>query len=143
MANTLKVEWGPGLQSLLNKLKGRPLAMRQAVAPALMMEGETIISLAKPLTPVDHGFLVASGHVQLPITEGDSVSITFGFGGVAGSGNQGGSNSSDVGYAAAVHERLDLNHPHGQAKFLEQPLNERKSSMSDRLAGRIQERLPQ
>ncbi len=140
--DTLKVTWDAGLQKLLSKLANRPGDMLKAVAPALFMEGEEIIAASKPLTPVLHGFLVSSGHVNLPEINGNSVSVEFGFGGVAGSGNQGETNSSVVGYAVPVHEDLTKHHPVGGAKFLEIPLNERKSSMSERLAGRIQERLP-
>lgn len=143
MSDSLKVTWGPGLQDLLTKLKNRPEAMKQAVAPALYMEGEETIADAKPVTPVLHGFLVNSGHVNLPEISEDSISVEFGFGGVAGSGNQGGStNEEDVGYAVFVHENLTAHHDVGGAKFLENPLNARLASMSDRLAGRIQERLP-
>ena len=142
MASPIKVQWGDGLQTLLAKLKNRPEAMRKAVAPAAFMEAEETMAASKPLVPVDHGFLVGSGHVQLPVFDGDSVSVGFGYGGVAGSGNQGETNAEDVGYAVYVHEDLTKHHPHGQAKYLEQPLNERKSDMSDRLAARIEERLP-
>ena len=143
MSNSMKVEWGPGLQKLLAKLKGRPDAMRKAVGPALFMEAEETMADSKPLVPVLHGFLVGSGHAQLPVMDGDAISVTFGYGGVAGSGNLGGSNEQDCGYAVPVHEDMTKYHPTGQAKYLEVPLNYRKEGMSDRLAGRIQERLPQ
>jgi hypothetical protein len=144
MAGSTKfgVVWGDGLQIPLNKLKNRPEAMRRAIAPAVYMEAEETMSASKPRVPVDHGNLVNSGHVQNPQFEGDSVSVEFGYGGVAGSGNQGETNVLDVGYAVPVHENLEKHHPHGQAKYLEQPLRERESGMSERLAGRIQERLP-
>lgn len=32
-------------------------------------------------------------------------------------------------YALYVHERLDLHHPHGQAKFLEQPAREKRAEI--------------
>ena len=143
MADTVKVTWGPGLQALMEKFQERPEAMRKAMGTAAYMEGEETISDAKPLVPVLHGGLVNSGFCGLPESQGDVVSVTFGFGGVAGSGNQGGvTNEGDVGYAIYVHEDMTKHHPHGQAKFLEDPLNARKSDMSDRLAGRIEDALP-
>ena len=143
MDNSIKVEWSSSLQDLLNKLKNRPEAMKQAVASALYMEAEEIISEAKPMTPVLHGFLVNSGHANLPEVVGDSVSVEMGFGGVAGSGNQGGvTNDESVGYALYVHENLTAHHEVGGPKFLEQALLIKKSDMSERLAERIQERLP-
>jgi hypothetical protein len=141
MSSPIKIEWDSGLQSLLNKLKNRPEVMRKAVGAAIFMEAEEIMAASKPFVPVDHGFLVASGHVQIPQVEGDGMSVEFGYGGVAGSGNLGANNAQDVGYGMIVHEDLTKHHPHGQAKYLEQPLDEKKQDMSDRLAGRIQARL--
>ena len=51
------------------------------------------------LVPVDSGTLRASGHVS---TDGMRASVYY---------------TTD--YASIVHERLDLYHPDGQAKFLE------------------------
>jgi hypothetical protein len=136
---SVKVEWSSGLQTLLQKFQDRPAKMQQAKGQALMMEGEELIAEAKPLTPVLHGNLRSSGFCQLPVAQGEEVSITAGFGGVAGTGNQvGDTNPEDVGYALYVHENLMAHHPVGQAKFLEQPFDERLNGMSDRLAGRIE-----
>ncbi len=137
------VQWGSGLQTLLQKFQDRPAQMTKALGQAVFMEGEELISVAKPLTPVLHGNLRSSGYVELPIVTGTSVAVTAGFGGVAGTGNQGGeTNDESVGYAIFVHEDTTKKHPVGQAKFLEQPFNERLDGMSERLAGRIEQALP-
>lgn len=95
----------------------------KAMAMALFQEGERIMAAAKMLTPVDTGVLVGSGHVQLPVIQGDSVAVTLGFGGAA----------SD--YAVEVHESLTAYHrPPTQAKYLEQPFMEAQVGMEMRLA---------
>lgn len=43
-------------------------------------------------------------------------------------------------YAAAVHERLDVFHPIGQAKFLEQPLRTEQKVMADIVRSRLRAR---
>lgn len=142
MSDSIKIAWNPNLKAHLQKLADRPQQMTQAVASAIYMEGEETISDSKPLVPVLHGFLVNSGFCQLPEIQQDQVQVTFGFGGVAGTGNQGATNDQDVGYAIYVHEDMTAHHSHGQAKFLEVPLTNRLDSMSDRLAGRIEAALP-
>jgi len=137
------VQWSPSLQTLLKTFEDRPAIMQKAMGQAVFMEGEELISAAKPLTPVLHGNLRSSGYVELPKVTGASVSVTAGFGGVAGTGNQGGeTNEEDAGYALYEHEDLTYKHTVGQAKFLEQPFNERLNGISERLAGRIQAALP-
>lgn len=43
-------------------------------------------------------------------------------------------------YAAAVHERMDVFHPVGQAKFLEQPLRTEAKVMADIIRARLRAR---
>lgn len=51
---------------------------------------------------------------------------------------------TEVGYtaphAAAVHERLDVFHPRGQAKFLEQPLRTEEKAMAEIQRSRLRAR---
>jgi hypothetical protein len=74
--------------------------------------GKAILQLANTLVPVSAngshgnpaGFLRDSGHVEIEGSGIDSeVKIVY-----------------DADYAAPVHERLDVHHPVGQAKFLEE-----------------------
>jgi len=71
--------------------------------------------------PVRDGHLRNSGHV---VAEKDQVKVTLGFGGPAGIGNSGPTNSQDVGYAIVQHENLDFAHAVGEAKYLEKPVME-------------------
>lgn len=102
----------------------------QAVAGALVAEGEQIMGKAKELCPVDTGALRASGHVSEPTeTPAGAVIVLLGFGGPAAS------------YAVYVHERLDVHHPNGQAKFLSTPAEAAAPGMSARIAARVREAL--
>lgn len=77
---------------------------------ALVRMAEKTMTKAKELTPVDTGALRASGHVQRPEEVGYEIRVRLGFGGAAAP------------YAIIVHERTDVHHPVGQAKFLESAL---------------------
>ena len=96
-----------GNEELTRKLRALgPLAVK-ACAGGLFRSAETIMTTSKNVfVPVDTGNLRASGHVRLPEVNGGLITIDFGFGGPAGIGNMPGenSNSTDVGYAEAVHE---------------------------------------
>jgi len=83
---------------------------------------ERVMAEAKARTPVDTGTLRASGHVAPPDVGASLVKVVAGFGGAA----------SD--YAIVQHERLDFNHPSGEAKFLERPFLERAKMMPRSLA---------
>lgn len=120
-----------GLQDALARFNGDALA---AAEGALYRVAEEIMTAAKKLTPVDTGNLRASGHVLKPEVQGSSITVTLGFGGPAGSGE---GQNKDVGYAVPVHERLDLNHPVGQAKYLEQPMLEAARDLEARLRDQI------
>jgi hypothetical protein len=73
-----------------------------AIPEALALGAEHIRGKAAELTPVETGRLVGSGAVHV---DGDQASVTF-----------------DGPYARYQHERFDLHHEHGQAKFLEEPM---------------------
>lgn len=81
------------------------------------MEKACIFLLGKSLllVPIDTGELYESGEVTAT--------------------GQGHNRQFQVGYeaehAAAVHERLDLHHTHGQAKYLEQPYRQYRKYMME------------
>ena len=109
-----------------------------AIGVALYEAAENIATQAKRLTPVDTGALRSSAHVTPPEINGSILTVTIGYGGPAGSGNQGDTNSVDVGYAVLVHENLTAHHPVGQAKYLEQPVLEAMRTLEAELARRAQ-----
>lgn len=85
-------------------------------------EMEMISTDAKKLTPVEHGPLKASGHATSVRIVGGALVGSVVFGGAAAS------------YAPYVHERLDVHHPVGQAKFLTTAVQRRVRGMGTRLA---------
>lgn len=101
---------GRDIGAFRGKLKG-------AVMSTFREEGEQTMTESKLETPVETGALRASGHVDGPHDEGSAVWIELAYGGAA------------AGYALIVHERTDVHHPVGKAKYLEDPA----MRMADRL----------
>lgn len=126
-----------GSQALAATFRKLALEGPKALAAGMYEEAEGTMTVAKTLTPVEFGNLRASGHVTLPEVTPSSIEVTLGFGGPAGSGNQGETNAEDVGYAVYVHERVELKHPVGQAKFLESAVNQRQTGQAARLAAHL------
>lgn len=109
-----------GLAAVLKALKREENATRKAVAGAIYQEGQAILSESKKQVPVDTGRLRQSANVSRPKPTGDPVAIL----------------SYGTDYALAVHERLEVNHPTGKAKFLEDPVNAAKLGYARRIADR-------
>lgn len=81
----------------------------EAATPAAVGAAmEHVLSVAATKVPVETGRLVGTGTVHV---DGDTASITF-----------------DGPYARYQHERLDLKHEHGQAKYLEEPVSTEKQT---------------
>ena len=83
-----------------------------AAAMGLYALGFDIIALAVAKTPVDTGRLRASRYVAPPVLRGSTHVVELGFG---------------TRYAAPVHERIDVAHSTGEAKFLQKAINEKAS----------------
>ena len=118
MAKTMII----GADALQKTLRALANAAPGIAAGALYREAERIMTAAKRLTPVLTGALRASGQIATPTETARGASVTLGLG------------NSAIGYAVHVHENLQARHPVGQAKFLEQPLNEARQGMDARLA---------
>jgi hypothetical protein len=96
-------------------------AVDEAEPVALGEAMEHIRGVAAELTPVETGRLVGSASVHV---EGDTATVTY-----------------DGPYARYQHERLDLHHEHGQAKFLEQPMLTDRDKVLAIIAKRIKDAL--
>ena len=114
-----------GLDKLEARLKKSVVGAAKELAGGLLVEGNSIMTAAKKLTPVDQGVLRASGHVQTPVIRKTSATVVLGFGGAAAA------------YALYQHEITDLSHTVGQANFLRQPANEAKKGFGQRIARHI------
>lgn len=105
---------GLDLEKLLRAVdEAQPIALAEAM--------EHVRGVAAELTPVETGRLVGSATVHV---DGDTASITY-----------------DGPYARYQHERLDLRHEHGQAKFLEQPMVTEKKTVLSIIARRVKDAL--
>lgn len=89
-------------------LNGLTRAQRQRAIPAGLRAvdrfGEHVLGQAQQIAPVKTGALQNSATSEPARIVGDDISKTIGF---------------NTDYAAAVHERLELHHNQGQAKYLE------------------------
>lgn len=97
-----------------------------ALAVAVTEEQSAVITSAQERTPVDTGVLRGSGTVLKPKLSATGVTVEAGFGGAAQE------------YAIVVHERMDVNHPVGQAKFLESAFLERVKDVPKNIAQRVE-----
>lgn len=99
----------------------------QAFAAGMYAANVDIIRDAKRDAPVDSGTLRNSGYVTLPSDTSRGSVTEAGFGGKAAA------------YAPVVHERTEISHPKGKAKFFEGSIqaNRRKSLRTIARAGRV------
>lgn len=87
--------------------------MPNVMARGLYRAGNRIMTLSKEAyVPVDTGFLKSTGVVDLPRATGTGMEVELRYG---------------AHYAIYVHERLNVFHPTGQAKYLEQAMIDAKS----------------
>jgi len=85
---------------------------------SLRQQGEAIMSESRNQVPEDTGTLAEAGFVTTD-NSGEEESVRIGYDGTAINPKTGQSVSE---YIMAVHERLDVYHPKGNAKFFEQPV---------------------
>lgn len=99
------------LRRLIEQIPDRAAQTLNAVA-------EETMTVSKDRTPVKTGRLKRSGNVSKHATAEDlSAELSYG-----------------TEYAVHVHERLDLRHTVGQAKFLESAVNEAVKVLGPRVA---------
>lgn len=116
----LKVKGAKEFRELLSELSKQ---YPEIALAALYRQAEIRVMTPskRNFVPVRDGHLRNSGHV---VADKGELRVTLGFGGPAGIGNAGQTNSLDVGYAIVQHENLDFAHKVGEAKYLEKPLFE-------------------
>ena len=102
----------------------------KVAARALRNEAQEAFAASQDEVPVDTGALKASGRVR-PETgvyeSGDEVYVEITYGGTA------------TEYSIYVHENLGAFHPHGKAKYLEDPLTRQVNGISGRIADKIEQ----
>lgn len=98
-----------GLEEMQRRLGLAQEALTKGVAAGLYAVGQNIRSTSMDKVPIDTGALKGSHYVTEPeITEDGGIAVIIGCGG-----------GPAEPYAIIQHERLDLRHPEGEAKFLE------------------------
>jgi hypothetical protein len=111
---------------MVSKLKVYGQTTQRKAEAGLYHEGQRIMERSRELVPVDTGLLRSTGITKLPYVQPTIITVELNYGG-----------AGLAPYAAVVHENLAARHPHGQAKYLEQPLNESVEGMAERLAREI------
>ena len=106
-----------GLRRTQHNLLRFKARMIEGAGRANRAAGERILTRAQQLVPVDTGHLRDSGYVR---ESNDSVEVGF-----------------DADYALHVHERTDIFHQNGQAKFLETAVNELAPTITETYAQHI------
>ena len=118
-----------GIKEVKKNLREYPHKTLKALGKATYEESQIILGESKKQCPVDTGTLRSTGHVTEPKYTKSSVEVQIGYGGAAAP------------YAIYVHERLDLRHKVGKAKFLEDPMKEAlpklPGSISERMRGEL------
>ena len=100
----------------------------KVAAKALRNEAQEAMAVSQDEVPVDTGALKASARIRPESgvyngIQGVYVELTYG-----GTGTE---------YAIEVHENLQNHHPHGKAKYLEDPMNRQVYGISGRIADKV------
>ena len=91
----------------------------EGTAAGLYQGGTIIMGESQAIVPVEFGTLKRSGEVEQPKIEGDSISVTIGYGYGVEIGPDG---KVAIGYALYVHEIARYQHaPPTTYKYLERP----------------------
>ncbi|MDD2299236.1 MAG: HK97 gp10 family phage protein [Candidatus Pacebacteria bacterium] len=110
-----------GYEQVRSKLQKLPEALAQAGKDGLHEVGQKIFDQAKATVPIDTGTLKGSGRMD-ESGSNTKIKITIGF---------------YTDYAAYVHEIMYYKHPHGKAKYLEDPFNSVISNIESIIASKM------
>lgn len=110
-----------GLAGVLKALQAAGRDMERAVAGSMYAEGQAIMAESVRQVPVDTGRLRASAYVSSPRDGASGPEVTLGYG---------------TSYALPVHERTEIPHKVGKAKYLEDPMNAARAGYADRVGAR-------
>lgn len=101
----------------------------KVAARALRHEAQEAFAVSQDEVPVDTSALKQSGRINPEvgvIQRGNEVYVELVYG------------STAADYAVYVHENLEAYHPHGKAKYLEDPLTRQVNGISGRIADKIE-----
>jgi hypothetical protein len=122
----------PGISITMDPIKTRKF-LRNLNKIALHTQSESqqvlikiayqIMAASQAQVPVETAALLQSAFVDAEVYRRSVIQVNFGYGGPKDTANKRTGKLASS-YAVYVHERLDLIHPIGKAKFLEDPVNE-------------------
>lgn len=134
LRNTIRVDV-KGIKDIARNLGIVENTLLKAAGKALYAEAREVLKEANIECPKDTLALSKSRFVTPPIRTQQEIKVIAGFG--TDSVINPKTNQPTSLYAIYVHERLDLHHPQGKAKFLEDPVNRRRGSLEQNVAARI------
>jgi hypothetical protein len=116
------------LSQTLAGLSALPVGMHIGFSGALKDWGEDVMERSKQIVPVGKtGKLKDSGKVGNTEMQNGQIVLNLGYG------------DHQAWYATIVHERLDVRHPNGQAKYLETPISENASRLDSAMSEALYE----
>jgi hypothetical protein len=119
----------PDLERIQKAITESGPAGAKIAAMALRSEAQDAFAASQDEVPVDTGALKASGRVRPEtgvFTRGGEVYVELTYGGTA------------TEYSIYVHENLEASHPHGKAKYLEDPMTRQVNGISGRIADKVE-----
>lgn len=119
----------PDLDRIQKALAESGPAGAKVAAMALRGEAQEAFAVSQDEVPVDTGALKKSGRVRPEtgvFSRGDEVYVELTYGGTA------------TEYSIYVHENLQAHHPHGKAKYLEDPMTRQVNGISGRIADKVE-----
>jgi len=120
-----------GLSQLNSNIAKSKWGILGASKQAILEEAQEIMADSVEQVPQMSGALLASASIE----QDAQGNVEFGYGGKPQINPLTGEDVNS--YMISVHERLDVVHPQGKAKFLEDPINTHKATMESTLIGKI------
>lgn len=115
-----------GLDEVLRKIAATGDLLPTNLGAALYRSCQAVMTDSEDnYVPVDTGVLKSSGYVQEPVIDGESISVTLGYGGAASA------------YAAVQHEDLSYKHTVGGPKYLELPLMDAQDRIREAIGAAV------
>ncbi|MBE6506420.1 MAG: hypothetical protein E7Z72_00640 [Methanocorpusculum parvum] len=117
--------------------------MTETAAKAMMKFAGEIMGRSVDLAPIVTGELRSRSFIEGPLINASGTGYIAVIGYEKHGVSSGGKNPNAKGnfYAVPVHERLDVRHPKGQAKFLEQPYKAASGEYLEYIANAVKEEL--
>ena len=124
-----------GFNELFNKLDHLGVDIIETAKGVFNDAGPRLLAASQNLVPVDEGDLKASGRFsKARVSKKDVVTASVNYGGAPLDRLTG--KAQDL-RAVMVHERLELKHTSGSAKYLERPFLAAKESVMEALRAKI------